>query len=178
MALKDYQRTTLAAHLQADAGKYGGPATDGLAWTSHLLLLLSAWKREPNTAPKRKVPKPFDQKAIIGLLPPAAAAKALDTPGLLEALESGDKERFRTFGLMAKRADLLTDVQAKALRDELDATIDDPDHPAEVDAAPPAVQELFGTGVALTRDDVNFALGRPHKTIKDSDGKIVIREHE
>ena len=48
------------------------------------------------------------------------------------------------------------------------------------DDAQPVAIEIVATQEAYAKlpDDVNFSLGRPHKTIKDSDGKIVIREHE
>ena len=178
MGLTNEKLRTLGVHLKANKAKYGGQAPDGFAWTNQLLFLLSNWKRRPNTAPKQKVLKPLDKQVIVDLLPPDAAAKALDTPGILEALESGDHEMLRTFGMMAKRAGLLTTPQAQELQDELDDTIDDPDYPTEVDDTPPAVQELFGHDVVLTRVDVNLALGRPHATAKDSDGRILIEEPE
>ena len=164
MGLTNEKLRTLGVHLKANKAKYGGQAPDGFAWTNQLLFLLSNWKRRPNTAPKQKVPKALDKQVIIDLLPPDAAAKAL--------------EMLRTFGMMAKRAGLLTTPQAQELQDELDDTIDDPDYPTEVDDTPPAVQELFGHDVVLTRVDVNLALGRPHATAKDSDGRILIEEHE
>lgn len=162
MPLSDAQRAQLATHLLGDP-RYAGGEPDGLAPTHVLLSLLCAVPRVPNPAPAPQIPKPMSALEMLGLLS-AASLGRLETAGLVAEINTaiglGERQWVSNWTTYAVAREHISAEEYAGIQGLLAATIDDPDHPTEVDGGPAPLQELFGYEVGVSRQDVNAALGR------------------
>jgi len=157
----DSRLALLRDHLFSDP-RYGGSEPDGLAPTHVLLALLCAVPRIPNPDPPPLVLAPLDALAIMSCVAPE---RLREIPSSLvteinRAIAAGERETMARWGAFCLACSRITSDELGAIMELLAATVDDPDHPAELDAGPAPLQELWGYEAGVSRGDVNSALGR------------------
>lgn len=162
MAIQD---ADLLDELQSDPAGMGyadAGAPDGYKPTKALTGLLGEKRYVANPDPAPQVIAPVDKSSLLSALSESAIQAIPDTAfaAIVSDLDDDDRDGAKRWIKIALTKGWLSQAEHNALVGALEATQDDPDHPAEIpDGQTPRVIALWDEA-GVTAEQVDRVLGR------------------